>query len=177
LEECSTSIVRVTRISELGTKLAVTSNWSTLTDSCHPDDGGATFLWNVGSYKPHGITSQKMAFFTYILVSKCCLYLLRLARWPVQNTLFVNFLFIFECICTWIRQQVIMKPHYHHLLQIKIWKQVKVITVKKYLSKMTFRTPSIYTSKLFLPWLAEFIHSQKLCPRILKTWFYRHGWI
>jgi hypothetical protein len=23
------------------------------TDSCHPDDGGATFLWNMGSFKIH----------------------------------------------------------------------------------------------------------------------------
>jgi hypothetical protein len=46
--ELSDSIIRVIRIGELGT-LAVTSN----TDSCHPDDGGATFLRNVGSYKSH----------------------------------------------------------------------------------------------------------------------------
>jgi hypothetical protein len=25
----------------------------TLADPCHPDDGGATFLQNVGSYKSH----------------------------------------------------------------------------------------------------------------------------
>jgi hypothetical protein len=43
-EERSASIIRVTRIGELGTTLA---------DSCHPDDGGATFLRNVGSYKSH----------------------------------------------------------------------------------------------------------------------------
>jgi hypothetical protein len=41
-EELLTSIVRVTRIGELGTTLA---------DSCYPDDGGAKFLGNVGSYK------------------------------------------------------------------------------------------------------------------------------
>jgi hypothetical protein len=35
LEECSTSIIRVTRI------------------GCHPDDGGATFLGSIGSYKSH----------------------------------------------------------------------------------------------------------------------------
>jgi hypothetical protein len=52
-EEHSTSIIRVTRIGELGT-LAVTSNWHTLRSmSCHPDDGGATFLRNVSSYKSH----------------------------------------------------------------------------------------------------------------------------
>jgi hypothetical protein len=44
LEEPSASIIRVERIVELGT---------TLTDSCHPDDGGAKFLRNVGSYKNH----------------------------------------------------------------------------------------------------------------------------
>jgi hypothetical protein len=43
-EELSASIMRVTRIAELGT---------TLTDSCHPDNGGTTFLRNVGSYKSH----------------------------------------------------------------------------------------------------------------------------
>jgi hypothetical protein len=39
-EKCSAYIIRVTRIGELGTTLAVTS---------YPDDGGATFLRNVGS--------------------------------------------------------------------------------------------------------------------------------
>jgi hypothetical protein len=38
------SVIRVTRIGELGTAL---------TDSCHHDDGGAKFLRNVGSYKNH----------------------------------------------------------------------------------------------------------------------------
>jgi hypothetical protein len=69
-EELSVSFTRVTRIGELGTTLAVTSNRRTLrrntklvflptwyffffTDSCHPDDGGAKFLRNVGSYKSH----------------------------------------------------------------------------------------------------------------------------
>jgi hypothetical protein len=36
LEEHSVSVIRVTRISELGTILAH--------DSCQPDDGGTTFL-------------------------------------------------------------------------------------------------------------------------------------
>jgi hypothetical protein len=49
-EEFSISISRVTRIGELRTS-AVTSNQ--FTDSCHPDDGGAKFLGNVGSYKSH----------------------------------------------------------------------------------------------------------------------------
>jgi hypothetical protein len=57
-EELSVSFIRVTRIGELGTTLAVTSNRRTLrrflrsvrTDSCHPDEGSAKFLRNVGSY-------------------------------------------------------------------------------------------------------------------------------
>jgi hypothetical protein len=58
-EELSASFIRVTRIGELGTTLAVTSNRRTLrrnikfTYSCHPDEGGAKFLRNVGSYKSH----------------------------------------------------------------------------------------------------------------------------
>jgi hypothetical protein len=45
----STSFIRVTRIGELGTMLAVTSNRRLR----HPDEGGAKFLRNVGSYKNH----------------------------------------------------------------------------------------------------------------------------
>jgi hypothetical protein len=56
-EEHSASFFRVTRIGELGTTLAVTKNRRTLrrdiSDSCHPDEGGAKFLGNVGSYKSH----------------------------------------------------------------------------------------------------------------------------
>jgi hypothetical protein len=74
-EELSASFIRVTRIGELRTTLAVTSNWHTLRrnttffaaclwvltcsrfakfpDSCHPDEGGASFLQSVGSYKNH----------------------------------------------------------------------------------------------------------------------------
>jgi hypothetical protein len=48
-EELSASIIRVTRIFELGITLTVTSN----PNSCHPDDGGAKFLLNIGSYKSH----------------------------------------------------------------------------------------------------------------------------
>jgi hypothetical protein len=48
-EGFNASFIRVTRIGELGTTIAVTSN--RCTDSCHPDEGGATFLRNVGSYK------------------------------------------------------------------------------------------------------------------------------
>jgi hypothetical protein len=50
-EEFSASIFRVTRIGELETTLSITSN--RLTDSSHPEDGGAKFLRNVGSYKSH----------------------------------------------------------------------------------------------------------------------------
>jgi hypothetical protein len=62
-EELSASNIRMTRIGELGTMLAVTSKRHNatkkyyyivlFTDSCHPDDGGAKFLRNVGSYKIH----------------------------------------------------------------------------------------------------------------------------
>jgi hypothetical protein len=57
-EELSPSFIRVTRIVELGTTLAVTSNRCTLRmflfhRFCHPDEGGANFLRNVGSYKSH----------------------------------------------------------------------------------------------------------------------------
>jgi hypothetical protein len=57
-EELSASFIRVTRISELGTTLAVTNNRRTLrasqfTDSCHSDEGDAKFLRNLGSYKSH----------------------------------------------------------------------------------------------------------------------------
>jgi hypothetical protein len=45
-EELSASYIRVTRIGELGTTLAVASP---------PDDGGAKFLRNVGSYKSHTV--------------------------------------------------------------------------------------------------------------------------
>jgi hypothetical protein len=54
-EEYTASSTGIIIIGELGT-LAVTSNRRTLrsnTDSCHPDDGGAMFLRNVGSYKIH----------------------------------------------------------------------------------------------------------------------------
>jgi hypothetical protein len=40
--ELSASFIRSTRIGELGSTQAVT------TDSCHPDEGGARFLRNVG---------------------------------------------------------------------------------------------------------------------------------
>jgi hypothetical protein len=66
-EEFRASSIRVIRFGELGTTLAVTSNRRTprrnnkitasvipsSTDSCHPDEGGAKFLRNVGYYKSH----------------------------------------------------------------------------------------------------------------------------
>jgi hypothetical protein len=50
-EVLSSSIIRLTKISELGTTLAVSS--SRRADYIHPDDGGPKFLRNVGSYKSH----------------------------------------------------------------------------------------------------------------------------
>jgi hypothetical protein len=64
-EERSASFIRVTRIDELGTMLTVTSNQRTksldISSQCasvasysrHPDEGGAKFLRNVGSYKSY----------------------------------------------------------------------------------------------------------------------------
>jgi hypothetical protein len=56
-KEGSASIIRVTRIDELEIMLGVTSNGRTLRRNnispCDPDDGGSTFLRNVGSYKSH----------------------------------------------------------------------------------------------------------------------------
>jgi hypothetical protein len=52
-EELRTSIIRVTKICELGT-LVVTSNRHTLRrNTCHLGDGGATFLRNVGILHSH----------------------------------------------------------------------------------------------------------------------------
>jgi hypothetical protein len=48
LEDLSTSIIRVTRIGELGTTLAVTSH-----RRMHTEDGGTKFLRNVSYYKSH----------------------------------------------------------------------------------------------------------------------------
>jgi hypothetical protein len=59
VSEKPSSSIRVTRIGELGTTLALTSNRRRLrrntkfNDSCHPDEGGAKFLRNVSSYKSH----------------------------------------------------------------------------------------------------------------------------
>jgi hypothetical protein len=51
LEELSASFIRVTRIGELGTTLAVTSNRRTLRRLLVT--ASAKFLQNVGSYKSH----------------------------------------------------------------------------------------------------------------------------
>jgi hypothetical protein len=59
-EELSASFIRVTRIGELGTMLAVTSNHCYLQLAlflvhrfCHPDEADAKFLRNLGSYNSH----------------------------------------------------------------------------------------------------------------------------
>jgi hypothetical protein len=58
-EERIASIIKEIWIGELGNTLAGTSNCCTLrrnikfTDSFHPDEGGAKFFRNVGSYKNH----------------------------------------------------------------------------------------------------------------------------
>jgi hypothetical protein len=63
-EEPGAYFISVTKIGELGTTQAATSNRRTLRRNtwyyfaayvgfCHPDEGGARFLRNVGSYKSH----------------------------------------------------------------------------------------------------------------------------
>jgi hypothetical protein len=55
-EEPGASFIRVTKIGELGKTQAATSNRRALqrnTNFCHPDEGVARFLRNVGSYKSH----------------------------------------------------------------------------------------------------------------------------
>jgi hypothetical protein len=67
-EELIASVIRVIRIGELRKMLAATNSRRTLrrntkwyffaacvTDSCHPDEGGAKFFRNVGSYKSHTV--------------------------------------------------------------------------------------------------------------------------
>jgi hypothetical protein len=56
-ESCS-SIIRIERISKLGTQQ------QPATDSFHHDDGGKTFLRIVGSYKSHTALNPKTAFLT-----------------------------------------------------------------------------------------------------------------
>jgi hypothetical protein len=69
-EEPGDSFIRVTKIGELGTTQAATSNrrtlrrnWYFFADFCHPDEGGARFLLNVGSY---GVTTQKTPFLIFL---------------------------------------------------------------------------------------------------------------
>jgi hypothetical protein len=67
-EEVGGSFIRVTRIGELGTTLKNGVFWDVTScgscknrqlllflvhHSCHPDEGGARFIRNVGSYKSH----------------------------------------------------------------------------------------------------------------------------
>jgi hypothetical protein len=60
-EEPGASFIRMTKICELRTTQAATSNRRTLRRDvfflvhrfCHPDEGGARFLRNVDSYKSH----------------------------------------------------------------------------------------------------------------------------
>jgi hypothetical protein len=52
-EERSVSFIRVTRIRELGTTLAVTSNRRTLRRKNQVGEGGAKFVRKVDSYKSH----------------------------------------------------------------------------------------------------------------------------
>jgi hypothetical protein len=62
-EELCASIIRVAKIGELGTTLAVTK----FTDSCHPDDGGAKFHETSVLKEPHGVISQKTACFIFFM--------------------------------------------------------------------------------------------------------------
>jgi hypothetical protein len=56
-EEPGASFIRVTKVGELGTTQAATSNRRTVRRNtkyfCQPDEGGSRFLRNVGSYKSH----------------------------------------------------------------------------------------------------------------------------
>jgi hypothetical protein len=56
-EELSTSVIRVTRFGELGPTLAVTSNRREVP------------LKRLFLQEPHGVTSQKRAFFSNVIVS------------------------------------------------------------------------------------------------------------
>jgi hypothetical protein len=49
----SASFIRVTRVGDLGTTLAVTSNRRSMRRLLVASEGGARFLQNVGSYKSH----------------------------------------------------------------------------------------------------------------------------
>jgi hypothetical protein len=53
-KEPGASFIRVTKIGELGTtQAAQRTSVASRSLCCHPDEGGARFLRNVGSYKSH----------------------------------------------------------------------------------------------------------------------------
>jgi hypothetical protein len=69
-EERSASLIRVTRILELGTTLAVIATDARCEEliAVTSGDAGATFLRNVVLTKPHSVTYQKKAVVTVISV-------------------------------------------------------------------------------------------------------------
>jgi hypothetical protein len=68
-EGSSASIIRVTRIGELGTMVAVTSNGQMLlTDFCNLDDGGAVSPNHRFLQQPWSVTSKNTAFSTVTTV-------------------------------------------------------------------------------------------------------------
>jgi hypothetical protein len=52
-EKSVTTIATLRYITEDGITVSSYGSHSQLADSCHPDDGGDTFLRSVGSYKSH----------------------------------------------------------------------------------------------------------------------------
>jgi hypothetical protein len=80
LEQRSASIIRVTRIRELGTTLAVTSNRRKLRRNTKvatyrgQEDRGTKFLRNVGSYTGHGATYQKKFFIVPAVITSSPTY-------------------------------------------------------------------------------------------------------
>jgi hypothetical protein len=60
-EELIAYIIRVERIGELGTTLAVTSNGNSLRRNNDPEDRGYDLLWNVVSYKYHATLRASLA--------------------------------------------------------------------------------------------------------------------
>jgi hypothetical protein len=81
--EPSASYIPVTRIGELGTTQAATSNRRTLcyskfNDSCHPDEEELGSSKSRFLQEPHGVTSQKTSFFIVTAVKTSDLALLLL---------------------------------------------------------------------------------------------------
>jgi hypothetical protein len=69
-EERISSIIRMARLGELGTTLAVT-------DSCHPDDGSARLFQNVGTYKSQTAffccsVVMEMPLNTHLITTRLC---------------------------------------------------------------------------------------------------------